>query len=85
VLLETIDTVLAGDLTTNVTSPIGENAIEGHEASLLANHILHIIGGQVLLPVLLLTMIVGGEARRNPLLVNFCVSWILFSTISNLL
>ncbi|KZT34987.1 hypothetical protein SISSUDRAFT_219267 [Sistotremastrum suecicum HHB10207 ss-3] len=57
----------------------------GHEALLTAWHALHITGGQILLPFLLVTMFVGREARRNPLLVNFCFSWILYSTFCLLL
>jgi len=75
------------DFSTNATSPISSAPIAGahNHALLLANHILHLIGGQILLPILLLTLFVGGEARKNPLLANFCFSWILFSAVDLIL
>lgn len=40
---------------------------------------LHIVGGHVGLPILVLTFLFSKKVSRHPTIVNFCVTWILYS------
>ncbi|KAG8950945.1 hypothetical protein FRC04_007009 [Tulasnella sp. 424] len=40
-----------------------------------------IVGGQILLPFLLATMILSRNVRRDPTLVNMIISWIIFTVV----
>jgi hypothetical protein len=41
--------------------------------------VLHIIGGQVGLPIMVLTFLLCKNVSRHPTLVNFCITWIVYS------
>lgn len=40
---------------------------------------LHIVGGHIGLPILVLTFIISKRAKRSITVINFCITWILFS------
>ncbi|KZT75024.1 hypothetical protein DAEQUDRAFT_720233 [Daedalea quercina L-15889] len=40
---------------------------------------LHIIGGYILLPLLVVTFLVSKRIKRHPTVVNFCLTWIIYS------
>ncbi|KLO12215.1 hypothetical protein SCHPADRAFT_929385 [Schizopora paradoxa] len=46
---------------------------------------LQVTGGQILLPVLLLTIVFSRNVHRNLVFVNFCCSWFLSSIVYSLL
>ena len=46
--------------------------------------ILQIIGGQVLLPILILLVLLPNEISRPPLFVNFCLTFVVYSIIFTL-
>ncbi|KJA25895.1 hypothetical protein HYPSUDRAFT_389166 [Hypholoma sublateritium FD-334 SS-4] len=46
---------------------------------------LHISGGFVGLPILILTLLLCDEIPRQPDLINFCISWVIFSISYTLL
>ncbi|KLO12757.1 hypothetical protein SCHPADRAFT_399713 [Schizopora paradoxa] len=46
---------------------------------------LQITGGQILLPLLVLTTIFSRKAPRSSVFINFCISWILYSIVYSLL
>ncbi|KIO25012.1 polysaccharide lyase family 1 protein [Tulasnella calospora MUT 4182] len=48
---------------------------------LLAWYWILIVGGQILLPFLLATMILSRNVRRDPTLVNMIITWIIFTVV----
>jgi len=40
---------------------------------------LHIAGGQVGLPIIILTFILSKNVHRHPTLINFCITWSISS------
>ena len=42
--------------------------------------VLQIFGGHVGVPIILATLILSKGMRRHPLLINFLVTWVLYST-----
>ncbi|THH06286.1 hypothetical protein EW145_g4191 [Phellinidium pouzarii] len=46
---------------------------------------IQIAGGQILLPILVLTIIFSRKVTRHPVFINFCVSWIFSSIIYSML
>lgn len=46
---------------------------------------LHITGGYILLPILILTFLFSKRVRRPPTVINFCVAWSIFSISYSLL
>ncbi|EPT01513.1 hypothetical protein FOMPIDRAFT_1048669 [Fomitopsis schrenkii] len=40
---------------------------------------LHIISGHVLLPLLTATFLLSNRVKRHPTVVNFCVTWVIYS------
>jgi len=40
---------------------------------------LHIIGGQIGLPIIIVTFLLAKNVNRHPTLVNFCITWIIYS------
>ncbi|KAL5519412.1 hypothetical protein ACEPAH_1095 [Sanghuangporus vaninii] len=46
---------------------------------------IQIAGGQILLPILLLTVLFSKRVKRHPVFIDFCISWILSSMIHSLL
>lgn len=44
-----------------------------------------IIGGQVGLTLLVLTLLLWKGIQRHPTLINFCITWIIYSTVYCLL
>ena len=50
------------------------------DPAIVAFFVLMIIGGNVLLPIMVLVMFVqGNKYCRSPIFVNFCISWIIYS------
>lgn len=52
---------------------------------LLAWYWLQIVGGQILLPCMLATMLLSRNVRRDPTLVSMTISWIIYTVIFCLL
>ena len=46
---------------------------------------IQIIGGHILLPLLVITILLKKTVNRHPVFVNFCVSWIISSVVYSLL
>ncbi|KAI5115303.1 hypothetical protein M0805_004498 [Coniferiporia weirii] len=46
---------------------------------------IQIVGGHILLPILVLTVVFSKRVTRHPVFVNFCISWIFSSIIYSLL
>ncbi|KAI0734706.1 hypothetical protein C8Q72DRAFT_807313 [Fomitopsis betulina] len=46
---------------------------------------LHITGGHVLLPLLIATLLLSNRVKRHPAVVNFCVTWVIYSVSYSLL
>ncbi|KAI0756825.1 hypothetical protein C8Q80DRAFT_1091399 [Daedaleopsis nitida] len=46
---------------------------------------IHILGGHIGLPILVATFLFSKTAKRHPTVINFCVTWILYSIIYCLL
>ncbi|KAL5533774.1 hypothetical protein ACEPAG_234 [Sanghuangporus baumii] len=46
---------------------------------------IQIAGGQILLPILVLTVLFSKRVKRHPVFISFCISWILSSIIYSLL
>ncbi|KLO12760.1 hypothetical protein SCHPADRAFT_904810 [Schizopora paradoxa] len=46
---------------------------------------LQVTGGQILLPLLVLTTIFSRKVPRSPVFINFCISWIVSSVVYSLL
>ncbi|KLO08565.1 hypothetical protein SCHPADRAFT_605159 [Schizopora paradoxa] len=46
---------------------------------------LQVTGGQILLPILVLTIVLSRHVHRNPVFINFCCSWIVSSVVYSLL
>lgn len=68
--------------TTELNSPnIYINPDHRTSATLLAWYWILIVGGQILLPFLLATMIWSRNVRRDPTLVNMIISWIIFTVV----
>ena len=47
--------------------------------------VLQVVGGHVLLPILVLTIILSKKVSRHPIFINFCMSWIISSVFYSLL
>ena len=47
--------------------------------------VLQVVGGQVLLPLLVLAIIFSKKVSRHPIFTNFCFSWIVSSIFYSLL
>ncbi|KAG9003221.1 hypothetical protein FRB90_011234 [Tulasnella sp. 427] len=71
---------------TSLTSPnFYISPDERTQPVLLAWHWILIVGGQILLPFLLITMLLSHNVRRDPTLVNMIITWILFTVVLSLL
>ena len=46
---------------------------------------IQIIGGHILLPLLVITILLKKTVNRHPVFVNFCVSWIFSSVVYSML
>ncbi|KLO08566.1 hypothetical protein SCHPADRAFT_605152 [Schizopora paradoxa] len=46
---------------------------------------LQVTGGQILLPILVLTIVLSRNVHRNPVFISFCCSWIVSSVVYSLL
>ena len=46
---------------------------------------IQIIGGHILLPLLVITVLSKKTINRHPVFVNFCVSWIFSSVVYSML
>ena len=46
---------------------------------------IQIIGGHILLPLLVITILLKKTVNRHPVFVNFCVSWIVSSVVYSML
>jgi len=40
---------------------------------------LHLAGGHVGLPILVLTFLLSKEVQRHPVIINFCITWMIYS------
>ena len=50
------------------------------EAIIPIYFVLQIFGGHVGVPIILATLVLSKGMRRHPLLINFLVTWVLYST-----
>ena len=46
---------------------------------------IHLVGGHIGLPILVATFTFSKTAKRHPTVVNFCMTWIVYSIIYCLL
>ncbi|KAF7353836.1 hypothetical protein MVEN_01069200 [Mycena venus] len=54
---------------------------QSHRDALIAGFMfLQIFGGHVGMPLLLLTAALSKKVQRNPMLINFCVTWLIYAT-----
>ncbi|KAH9944229.1 uncharacterized protein BXZ73DRAFT_96718 [Epithele typhae] len=42
---------------------------------------IHLVGGHIGLPLLVVTFLFSKTAKRHPTIINFCVTWIIYSVI----
>ncbi|KAF9015631.1 hypothetical protein BDQ17DRAFT_1395871 [Cyathus striatus] len=55
----------------------------GHLAPLFLA--LHVAGGQVGLPIIITTFLLSKNVHRHPTLINFCVTWVIYSVSHSIL
>ena len=46
---------------------------------------IHLAGGHIGLPILVATFLLSKTAKRHPTIINFCITWIIYSVIYCLL
>jgi hypothetical protein len=54
--------------------------LETEQGRLVLFLILHILGGHVGIPLILLTIFASRQLMRHPVFINFCVTWMCFSS-----